>query len=134
MVYHPIFDRLKEIEFPFGFCGSKCSDDGMSVDYMMKNSGEFGGVSIKPEEAWEVNHKGYKHFTDLNFRSLKWILSTDRNRLQGVHEIEINTIDGKDPFYAYVTGIVTKPYRLKLFSGNRYFISNKDGSQYYYCL
>lgn len=48
--------------------------------------------------------------------------------------IDKKAIDGSDPFYAVVNGIVSNPYRLKLFPGYRYFLSNQDGSQFYYCL
>ena len=48
--------------------------------------------------------------------------------------IDAKSVTPKDPFYAVVNGIVPNPYRLKLFPGYRYFLSNQDGSQYYYFL
>lgn len=36
------------------------------------------------------------------------------------------------PFYPIANGIVKKPYRIKLFYGGRYLVSNQDGSEFYF--
>ncbi len=36
------------------------------------------------------------------------------------------------PLYPIANGMVKNPYRIKLFYGGRYLVSNKDGSEYYF--
>ena len=61
-----------------------------------------------------------------------WFRQDNRDGKGSKKTISKLSVEPYDPFYAVITGAVQHPWRLKIFDHGRYFISNSDGSEFYF--
>lgn len=126
-ISQPFSHCMKESETKWGFCETISLGIGDRSFHVIEYNKRVNIDYFERDDLWLGTTGGYLHSRDLD----QAINERDASKVKDVY---FDNIDGSDPLYAVVKGIVSKPYRLKLFSGNRYFVSNEDGTQYYYYL
>ena len=105
---YSILSRLQECTDSKGFCVTFCKDNECTAIF---SNGHYSA-------SWKASNNSYKYSHNNNTPI----------------DIDFSSIGDKDPFYAVINGIVAHPYTFKIFPGNRFFIANRDGSQYSYCI
>lgn len=93
-------------------CRTFCLSDGAMICY--KNSNQSSQLF------WGAGGGEY------------WFRQDNRDGKGSKKTISKLSVEPYDPFYAVITGAVQHPWRLKIFDHGRYFISNSDGSEFYF--